>query len=85
MKKSFSGKYFFFFFFNLAYLARQATLLQTKLSKETDKRIRLMNETIIGIRVIKMYGLEHVFENVIKEVRRFVQILSHELQTSNNF
>lgn len=55
-----------------AYLARKATKLQVELSKETDKRIRVMNETIIGIRVIKMYGLEHVFEKVIKKVRRFI-------------
>lgn len=61
-----------FLLFNLAFLARKATKLETKWSKETDKRIRIMNETIVGIRVIKMFGLEHVFEDVIKNVRRFV-------------
>lgn len=71
---------FLAFLFNgciyLAYMARKATQLQTKLSKQTDQRIRIMNEIIIGIRVIKMYGLEHVFENEIKKVRRFVESIT---------
>lgn len=56
----------------LAYLSIKASQIQNKLSNQTDIRIRIVSETITGIRIVKMYGLEHVFENKIKEVRRFV-------------
>ncbi len=36
----------------------------------TDDRIRMMNEVISGIRVIKMYGWEKPFAALVDEVRR---------------
>ena len=36
----------------------------------TDKRIRVMNEVIVGIRVIKMYAWEYAFKRVVSKIRR---------------
>lgn len=36
----------------------------------TDERIRMMNEVISGVRVIKMYAWEQPFAAVVDEVRR---------------
>ena len=40
--------------------------------KVTDKRIRIMNEVIVGIRVIKMYAWEYAFKRVVSKLRRSV-------------
>ncbi len=37
----------------------------------TDKRVRIMNEVIVGVRVIKMYAWEYTFKRVIKALRRW--------------
>ncbi|XP_037030674.1 probable multidrug resistance-associated protein lethal(2)03659 isoform X2 [Bradysia coprophila] len=63
-----------------AFLSRKATKLQTKLSRQTEERVRLMNETIIGIRVIKMFGMEHVSKDVITNVRSSEMVLIQSLQ-----
>lgn len=36
----------------------------------TDKRVRIMNEIITGIRVIKMYAWENAFKRVVTNLRR---------------
>jgi ATP-binding cassette subfamily C (CFTR/MRP) protein 4 len=36
----------------------------------TDKRVRIMNEVITGIRVIKMYAWEHAFRHVVTKLRK---------------
>ena len=36
----------------------------------TDKRIKVMNEVITGIRVIKMYAWEYAFKRVVSQLRR---------------
>ena len=41
-------------------------------AKLTDKRVRVMNEIISGIRVIKMYGWEYAFKKVIAGIRKSV-------------
>ncbi len=38
----------------------------------TDKRVRIMNEIISGIRVIKMYAWENAFKRVVARLRRYV-------------
>ena len=48
-----------------------------KSAKVTDKRVRIMNEIISGIRVVKMYAWDYAFKKLIKQLRRFV-ILYHE-------
>ena len=37
----------------------------------TDKRVRIMNEVISGIRVIKMYAWENAFSKLISRLRRY--------------
>ena len=36
----------------------------------TDKRVKIINEVISGIRVIKMYAWEHAFKKKITQLRR---------------
>lgn len=36
----------------------------------TDRRVRIMNEVIVGVRVIKMYAWEYAFKRVVKALRR---------------
>ena len=40
--------------------------------KHTDKRVRVMNEIISGIKVIKMYGWEYAFQKLIVGIRKSV-------------
>ena len=41
-------------------------------SKYTDERVKVMNEIISGIRVIKMYGWEYAFKRLIARIRKCV-------------
>ena len=41
-----------------------------KAARITDKRVRIMNEVIVGIRVIKMYAWEYAFKRVVKALRK---------------
>ena len=43
-----------------------------KSAKVTDKRVRIMNEIISGIRVVKMYAWDYAFKKLIKQLRRFI-------------
>ena len=43
--------------------------LQTALSKVRDERIKLTNEVLTGMKVIKLQAWENEFENRIKDVR----------------
>ena len=36
----------------------------------TDQRVRIMNEVISGIRVIKMYAWEYAFKKVVTKLRK---------------
>ena len=37
---------------------------------KTDKRIKVMNELISGIRVIKMYAWEYAFRDLVHSIRK---------------
>ena len=39
-------------------------------AKVTDVRVKVMNEVITGIRVIKMYGWEDAFHKMVAKIRQ---------------
>ena len=47
------------------------THIRFKSALVTDKRVRVMNEIISGIRVIKMYAWENAFRKLITKLRRY--------------
>lgn len=51
-------------------LARLFTKLRLKAASQTDTRVKIMNEVISGIRVIKMYGWEYAFERLVANIRK---------------
>uniref|UniRef100_A0A1X7SGP3 ABC transmembrane type-1 domain-containing protein n=1 Tax=Amphimedon queenslandica TaxID=400682 RepID=A0A1X7SGP3_AMPQE len=44
--------------------------LRARAAKMTDRRVKVMNEIITGIRVIKMYTWEYAFSNVVASIRK---------------
>jgi len=46
-----------------------------KAAKVTDNRVRVMNEIISGMRLIKMYAWEWAFHEYVKKIRKFVFIV----------
>ena len=42
-----------------------------KAARVTDNRVKVMNEVISGIRVIKMYGWEYAFSRLVARIRRY--------------
>ncbi|XP_065882473.1 ATP-binding cassette sub-family C member 4-like isoform X2 [Dysidea avara] len=51
-------------------LGRVYTRLWLKAAKVTDKRVRVMNEIISGMRLIKMYAWEWAFHEYVKKIRK---------------
>ncbi|XP_064615830.1 ATP-binding cassette sub-family C member 4-like, partial [Liolophura sinensis] len=52
------------------WMGRMFSKLRQKTAKFTDERVRLMNEIITGMRVIKMYCWEKPFGKLVQKVRR---------------
>ena len=48
------------------------SLYRLKSAKLTDKRVRVMNEIISGMRLIKMYAWEWAFREYVKNIRTLV-------------
>ena len=48
----------------------QLLLYRLKSARVTDKRIRVMNEIISGMRLIKMYAWEWAFHEYVKRIRK---------------
>ncbi|XP_064381893.1 ATP-binding cassette sub-family C member 4-like isoform X2 [Halichondria panicea] len=51
-------------------LAKLFSRYRFKSAVLTDKRVRIMNEIITGIRVIKMYAWEYAFKRIVDTLRR---------------
>ena len=45
--------------------------LRFKAARLTDKRVKVMNEVITGIRVIKMYAWEYAFKDLVDGIRKY--------------
>ena len=46
-----------------------------KSARVTDKRVRVMNEIISGMRLIKMYAWEWAFHEYVKKIRQLVVMI----------
>ena len=51
-------------------LLSSAFVYRRKTAVETDERVRLMNEILMGMRVIKLYCWEKMFGDLISSVRK---------------
>ncbi|CAG9858341.1 unnamed protein product [Phyllotreta striolata] len=51
------------------FLGKYIGRFRSTISKKTDRRVKLMNEIISGIQVIKMYVWENSFEAIVKAAR----------------
>uniref|UniRef100_A0A1X7UA79 Uncharacterized protein n=1 Tax=Amphimedon queenslandica TaxID=400682 RepID=A0A1X7UA79_AMPQE len=51
-------------------IAYFSSKLRLNAAKMTDRRVKVMNEVISGIRVIKMYAWEYAFSNVVAAIRK---------------
>ena len=51
------------------FLSNRAKIYQTKKLKEQDSRIKMTNEVLSGIKVLKLYGWELSFRNLIDKIR----------------
>ena len=53
----------------IVYLTRKAKQIRIEKFKIQDKRIKMLNEILTGIRVIKFFGWEQSFQNMVAKIR----------------
>jgi len=58
--------------FFAAYCGKLIAKLRKQIAIRTDDRMRLMNEIVLGIQVIKMYAWEKPFAKLVEVARRYV-------------
>lgn len=52
-------------------MTKMSATYRTRNAQRTGKRIRVMNELIQGIQVVKMYAWEHSFAHVVDTIRKY--------------
>lgn len=55
----------------LAWIGRRAAIYRLRTAKRTDRRVRIMNEIIQAIQVIKMYTWEKAFAQLVDNIRKY--------------
>ncbi|KAG4067325.1 hypothetical protein HA402_000316 [Bradysia odoriphaga] len=53
-----------------AYIGKKSAQLRRRTAERTDFRVKIMNEIVLGIQVIKMYAWEKSFATMVDEIRR---------------
>lgn len=61
---------FFIPFGHAAWIGKKAAQLRLRTTKRTDFRVKIMNEIILGIQVIKMYTWEKSFATMVDKIRK---------------
>ncbi|BES88766.1 Multidrug resistance-associated protein [Nesidiocoris tenuis] len=56
------------------YTARLTSTFRRKIARETDQRIRLTDEVLAGIQVIKLYAWEKPFAKLLEKARRITVV-----------
>lgn len=51
-------------------MGKKSAQLRLKTAKRTDLRVKIMNEIILGIQVIKMYAWETSFARMVEKIRK---------------
>lgn len=54
----------------LGYIGKKAAKLMLLSAQRTDERLRLMNELIAGVQIIKMYAWEIPFSQIVEKNRK---------------
>lgn len=57
-------------FFSSGYTGKLTAIYRKQTALKTDERVRLIDEIIGGVQVIKMYAWEVLFGKLIKEARK---------------
>nr|XP_050853341.1 probable multidrug resistance-associated protein lethal(2)03659 isoform X3 [Vespula vulgaris] len=66
-----AGLVLFLFFIPLqGYIGKRAAKLMLLSAQRTDERLRLMNELIAGVQIIKMYAWEIPFSQIVEKTRK---------------
>ena len=54
----------------VVYLAKRVSVYRLRTALKTDQRVKLMNEIITGVKVIKMYSWEKPFAKLVELARK---------------